>query len=170
MSLQQTLLKARQCVQAGQYDAGIKHYRGLLRLMPNHPQINSELGVLLLQRSSPELAIPHLSKTVSALPKEIEPWVCLLVAHQRCGDLIRARQVLVQMHEQGFDSARLAVFEQELNEPTPEAVQALVQLIESGNRISAEIAARMMLADYPTSATAKGYLTQVLQMEVANEQ
>ena len=44
------------------------------------------------------------------------------VAHQRCGDLVRAREVLAQMQAQGFDAAQLAVYEQELNEPTPEAV------------------------------------------------
>ena len=72
------------------------------------------------------------------------------------------------MHVQGFDAARLAVYEQELNEPTPEAVQALVQLIDSGNRISAEIAARMMVLDYPSSATARECLARVLEMGTVN--
>jgi hypothetical protein len=72
------------------------------------------------------------------------------------------------MHVQGFVAARLAVYEQELNEPTPEAVQALVQLIDSGNRISAEIAARMMVLDYPSSATARECLARVLEMGTVN--
>jgi hypothetical protein len=67
------------------------------------------------------------------------------------------------MQAQGFDASRLAVYEQELNEPTPEAVQALAQLIDSGNRISAEIAARMMVSDYPNSATAQACLERVLR-------
>lgn len=87
-----------------------------------------------------------------------------MVAHQRCGDLVRAREVLAQMQAQGFDAAQLAVYEQELNEPTPEAVQALVQLIDSGNRISAEIAARIMVQDFPSSATAKDCLARVLKV------
>jgi hypothetical protein len=102
---------------------------------------------------------------VAALPTALQPWVCLVIAHQRCGDLVRARQVLLQMQAQGFDAAQLAVYEQELNKPTPEAVQALVKLIDSGNRISAEIAARMMVADYPGSAIAKDCLARVLEME-----
>jgi hypothetical protein len=72
------------------------------------------------------------------------------------------------MHAQGFDPARLAVYEQELNEPTPEAVQALTQLIDSGNRISAEIAARMMVADYPNSDTARDCLVRVKEMEAVD--
>ena len=64
---------------------------------------------------------------------------------------------------------RVPPYEQELNEATPEAVQALVQLIDSGKRISAEIAARMMVQDYPSSATAKDCLARVMEMGVAVE-
>ena len=55
------------------------------------------------------------------------------------------------------------MYEQELNEPTLEAVQALVQLIDSGKRTSAEIAARMMVQDYPISATARDCLARVMR-------
>ncbi len=157
-------------MQRGQLDAAVKLYRGLLVSLAQHPQINLELGVLLLEGRSPQQAIPYLSKAVAALPAAFEPCVCLIIAHQRCGDLVSARQVLAQMHAQGFDAARLAVYEQELNEPTPEAVQALLQLIDSGNRISAEIAARMMVQDYPSSATARDCLARVLEMGVVMPQ
>ena len=36
------------------------------------------------------------------------------------------------------------------------------KLIDSGNRISAEIAARMMVQDYPSSATVKDFLARVM--------
>lgn len=152
----------------GQVDAAIKLYRELLVSVAHHPQINTELGLLLLKRRTAQEAIPYLSKAVVALPASMEPWVCLVIAHQRCGDLVSAHEVLAQMHAQGFDAAVLAVYEQELNEPTPEALQALAELIESGNRISAEIAARMMVQDYPSSATAKDCLALVMGMEAVN--
>lgn len=126
------------------------------------------LGLLLLQHRTAQEAITYLNRAVAALPTAFQPWVCLVIAHQRCGDLVSAREVLAQMHAQGFDAAQLAVYEQELNEPTPEAVQALTQLIHSGNRISAEIAARMMVADYPSSDTARDYLVRVKEMEAVD--
>jgi hypothetical protein len=125
MSLQHALIRARGCVQRGQVDAAIKLYRGLLVSFAHHPQVNADLGLLLLQHRSAQEAIPYLSRAVAALPTALQPWVCLVIAHQRCGDLVSAREVLAQMHAQGFDAAQLAVYEQELNEPTPEAVQAL---------------------------------------------
>ena len=166
MSIQHALVRARGCVQRGQIDSAIKLYRGLLVSFAQHPQVNADLGLLLLQHRTAQEAIPYLSRAVAALPTAFQPWVCLVIAHQRCGDLVSARDVLAQMHAQGFDAAQLAVYEQELNEPTPEAVQALTQLIHSGNRISAEIAARMMVQDYPSSATARGCLARVMEMVV----
>ena len=156
-------------MQRGQVDAAIKLYRGLLVTFAQHPQVNADLGLLLLQHRTAQEAITYLIRAVAVLPTAFQPWVCLVIAHQRCGDLVSAREVLAQMHAQGFDAAQLAVFEQELNEPTPEAVQALVQLIDSGNRISAEIAARMMAQDYPSSATAKDCLARVMEMGVVME-
>lgn len=124
------------------------------------------MGLLLLQHRSARDAVPYLNRAVAALPTAFQSWVCLVIAHQRCGDLVRAREVLAQMQAQGFDAAQLAVYEQELNEPTLEAVQALTQLTLSGNRISAEIAARMMVQNYPCSATARDCLARVVDAVV----
>lgn len=170
MSLAQPLAKARQLVQSGQYDAAIKLYRGLLRLTPKHPLVNSLLGALLIQIGKPEQAVKPLEIAFALAPEHPENWVRLLIAHHRGGDIHRARELLELGASLGVPEERLAVFRKDLSEPPETAVSAIEKLIESGNKISAEIAVRMMLADYPTSATAKGYLTQVLQMEAVNEQ
>jgi hypothetical protein len=46
---------------------------------------------------------------------------------------------------------------------TPEAVQALEQMLTQQQWINAEIAVRMMVRDYPDSATAQDFLQRVLQ-------
>ena len=148
-------------MQRGQVDAAIKLYRGLLVSMAQHPQINTELGVLLLTRRSPQQAIPHLQKAVSALPSAFDGLVCLMVAHQRSGDVHAARAVLADMHTQGFAAAQLAQYEQELHEPPPEDLQVLEQMLGQQQWVNAEIAARMMVNDYPDSATAQAYLQRV---------
>ena len=149
-------------MQRGQVDAAIKLYRGLLVSMAQNPQINTELGVLLLTRRSPQQAIPHLQKAVSAQPSAFDGWVCLMVAHQRSGDVHAARAVLADMHTQGFAAAQLAQYEQELNDP-PEDLQALEQMLGQQQWVNAEIAARMMVNGYPDSATAQDCLQRVLR-------
>ena len=170
MSLAQPLAKARQLVQSGQYDAAIKLYHGLLRLTPKHPLVNSLLGALLIQIGKPEEAVKPMEIAFALTPELPENWVRLLVAHHRGGDIHRARELLEQGASMGVPEERLIVFRKDLSEPPETAVSGVEKLIETGNKISAEIAARMIVADYPSSATAKACLTKVLQMEVANEQ
>jgi hypothetical protein len=67
------------------------------------------------------------------------------------------------MHTQGFAAAQLAVYEQELHEPPPEDLHALEQMLSQQQWVNAEIAARMMVNDYPDSATAQGCLQRVLR-------
>ena len=67
------------------------------------------------------------------------------------------------MQAQGFDAAQLAQYEQELHEPPPEDLQALKQMLNQQQWVNAEIAARMMVNDYPGSATAQACLQRVLR-------
>lgn len=54
-------------------------------------------------------------------------------------------------------------YEQELREPHPEDLLALEQMLSQQQWVNAEIAARMMVNDYPDSATAQGCLQRVLR-------
>ncbi len=49
-------------------------------------------------------------------------------------------------------------YEQELREPHPEDLLALEQMLGPQQWVNAEIAARMMVNDYPDSATAQACL------------
>ncbi len=62
----------------------------------------------------------------------------------------------------------VAQYEQELNEPPPEDLQALEQMLSQQQWGNAEIAARMMVSDYPSRATARDCLNRVMEMETVN--
>jgi hypothetical protein len=121
--------------------------------------------VLLLHHRPPQEAIKPLEKAVTALPLAFELWMCLLVAHQRCGHLHKAREILASMRQKGFPEKELAQFEQELNEPPREDLATLEQMLAQQQWVNAEIAARMMVNDYPASATAQASLQRVLAHE-----
>jgi pentatricopeptide repeat protein len=162
MSLQQTLSKDQIHVKRGQIDAALKINKGLLVTFLNHPQINTEVGVPLLHYRPAQEVVKPLEKAVAPLPMARELNVCLLVAYQRCGNLQEAKAILAQMQAKGFDPASLAQFEQELNEPPSEDLKALERMLTKQQWVSAEIAARMMVNDYPSSATAQACLQRVL--------
>jgi pentatricopeptide repeat protein len=167
LSLSQILKRAQTHVQRGQIDAALKLYKGLLLSFPNHPQVNTELGVLSLHHRPPQEAIKPLEKAVSALPLAFELWVCLLVAHQKCGNLHRAREVLADMRQKGFPEKELQGYEQELSEPPPERLEAIEKLIAQQNYVSAEIAARMLMEDFPEHAAGGDLLQLVLKLNAA---
>ena len=165
MSIHQTLLKAHQCVKAGQYDAAIKHYRGLLRLTPKHPQVNNLLGTVLIQVGQPEAACKVLQVALEAEPANPEHWIRLIAAYHRAGHVQRARELLPQGVAMGVDNDLMEQLHKSLTEPPTLALQALNKLVKTGNRMTAEIAARMMVQDYPDSVTAKNCLTMVTSID-----
>ena len=163
-----SLHKAKLCEQRSQYDAALQIYQCLLRLVPSHPQFNDLKGALLIQMGRPAQAIQPLEIAWSHEPRDPQHWLRLVAACYRSGRVAQARQLLVQGQDMGIEPDLLQKLTHDLSEPAIEETTALAQLIDSGNRISAEIAARMMVQEYPSSATAKDCWAQELEMEAVN--
>ena len=106
-------------MQRGQIEAALKLYKGLLVTVSNHPQVNGELGMLYLQHRTPQEAIKPLEKAAAALPQAEKIWICLLVAHHRCGNHTRVKELLATMRQSGFDEDALNKIEQDLNRLPP---------------------------------------------------
>ena len=70
--------------------------------------------------------------------------------------------MLARMRQKGFPEKELAVFEQELNEPPPERLEAIEKLITQQSYVSAEIAARLLVEDFPEHAAGDKLLQRVL--------
>jgi len=130
--------------------------------VPNHPQVNAELGVLLLHHRPPQDAVIPLEKAVKAQPNFFDLWMCLFVAHQGCGNLVKAREVLASMRQKGFPEKELTVIEQELNEPPPDRLVSVHKLLGQHDYLSAEIAARLLVEDFPEHAGVGVLLQEVL--------
>ena len=164
MSLGLILQRAQTHVQRGQIEAAIKLYKGLLVTVSNHPQVNGELGMLYLQHRTPQEAIKPLEKAAAARPQAEKIWICLLVAHHRCGNHTRVKELLATMRQSGFDEDALNKIEQDLNEPPPYRIDAVRQLIEKQDLMGAEIAARLLVQDFPDHEASGRLLQEVLAL------
>jgi tetratricopeptide (TPR) repeat protein len=162
LSLALILQRAQTHVQRGQIDAALKLYKGLLVTVPHHPQLNSDLGMLYLQHRTAQEAIKPLEKAASALPKAKKVWICLLVAHYRCGNHKRVKELLAIMRQSGFDEQEFHKIEHDLNQPPPDRIAAVRKLIDKQDVVSAEIAARLLVQDFPDHAGAGLLLQEVL--------
>lgn len=164
MSVNKVLSQARQYVQNGRYHDAINLYFGLLRLMPQQPHINSLLGAVLIQVGQHEAASEVLEVALAGEPANPEHWVRLLVAHHRAGHVQRARELLSHGASIGISAEHIERFRHDLSEPPRQSVEAVERLIQAGKKVSAEIAARLLVNDYPQSKLASDYLHRVLVM------
>jgi len=88
--------------------------------------------------------------------------VRLLAAHHRASHVQRARELLPHGTVIGIPAEHIDRFRLDLSEPPEKSLQAVHKLSESGKRLSAEIAARMQVEDYPESKAAQDCLNRVL--------
>ncbi len=68
------------------------------------------------------------------------------------------------MRQKGFPESELAQFEQELSVPPQDRLEAIEKLIAQKNYVSAEIAARLLMEDYPGHEVGGQLLHKVLEL------
>jgi hypothetical protein len=66
------------------------------------------------------------------------------------------------MRQSGFDEQELHKIEHDLSQPPPDRIDAVRQLIDKQDVVSAEIAARLLVQDFPDHAAAGLLLQEVL--------
>jgi tetratricopeptide (TPR) repeat protein len=149
-SLTQTLQHAQALEQRSKHEAALKIYRGLLVLLPSHPLVHARLGALLLRLGRPAQAVSSLEQALQAEPDDMGHWVRLLSAFQQSDNMTRARDLLDEAIDIGLGVERLQTLARALQEPPQVRQEGLIQLYNQGSHVSAEIAARLLIDDYPS--------------------
>lgn len=88
--------------------AAERHYRAGLALRPDHPELNSGLGLILLISDRANEAVAHLEIPYKAWPTRSQPALFLGQAYARSGRLAEARQVLTAGLHQAEQSGQAA--------------------------------------------------------------
>jgi len=70
------------------------------------------------------------------------------------------------MRQRGYAENNLMAFEQELSEPPPDRLASVHKLLEQHDFLSAEIAARLLVEDFPEHA-GTGVLLQEVMAKVS---
>ncbi|EME69532.1 type 11 methyltransferase [Paramagnetospirillum caucaseum] len=65
-----TLAQAIRCQQSGRLSEAERLYRAILRVRPDHPEANHNLGLLSLGAGRPEQALPYLRAALEAQPSD----------------------------------------------------------------------------------------------------
>jgi tetratricopeptide (TPR) repeat protein len=150
IALADSLRRAELCFQQGQTHQAKQLLAKVLKFLPQHPQANSQLGVLLMQTGQPENAIRHFRIACEAQPKILFHWLRLLAAYQQTGNVEQAQQVLEQAATYQWSAQVMEQLAKVATEPAEDRQLGLVAMYQSGkDPLITEIAARFFVDDYP---------------------
>lgn len=106
ISAQQTIEQALQQAitehQSGQLQVAEALYRGILQLIPNHPEANHNLGVLAVQTQQAAAGLPYFLAALDADPARRQYWLSYIDALFQADQPDEARQVLELAQQQGL--------------------------------------------------------------------
>ena len=102
-SIEQAFQQARACHQAGQFTDARLLYQAILKISPNHPAANHNMGVLAVQENRPEDGLPYFNAALDADPSCGQYWLSYIDALFKAGQLDDARQIFALAQQQGLD-------------------------------------------------------------------
>jgi len=106
-SLNATLQQAIAHHQAGRLQEAEYLYRAILRVQPEHPDANHNLGALAMQVKQPALGLPHFKAALDANPNQVQYWLSYSKALIQAGQPAFAREVLAQARQHGVQGEAL---------------------------------------------------------------
>jgi tetratricopeptide (TPR) repeat protein len=160
-ALSHLLVKANQSWEADRIGQASRAYQQILRLLPMHALANSRVGITLFRARQYTQAIGYFNRARNAQPTSFAHWARLLVAYRRAGQLVETENLLSEIRKQGFPSQDIEVLEKLLDEPDEKRQQALIEFRDAKDWKNAEIAARLLLEDYPGHALGRKILGEI---------
>ena len=106
-ALELTLKMAVHRHQAGDVSGASQLYRVILDVVPEQPQANHNLGLLLLQIGHPAAGLPHLEAALAAKPESERYWLSYIDALAQAGqkELAQTRLAFAREHGLAGDEA-----------------------------------------------------------------
>lgn len=154
--------RAVACHQAGQLQQAEEGYRSILQEHPNYPEINHNMGMLLVQMQQPVAGLPYLIKALEADPASGQYWISYIDALYQAGHGAEAKEVLNMARQQGLQGEQIDAMAAKIEgaaapfsarsasqQPPEKQAKQLTELFGAGRHREAEKLARSMTADYP---------------------
>ena len=147
---------------AGKIQEADQYYTAILKVQPNHPDANHNLGILAVSVNKIEQAIPLLKKALEANPKIPQFWFSFIDALLKGRQLNAAQDALIQAKEHGIEDQSLEKFQNQLTEldnqtskkdkPNNDEIKNLINLHKNGETEKALKKTEIMLQQFPESA------------------
>lgn len=158
LTAEKSLQQALAHIEAGQLHDALSIYHTILKAMPNLPEANHNLGILLVQLEQPTAGLYHLKAALEANPDQAQYWLSYAEALIITSQPDLARRVLELGKRRGLQGRtvdvlveRLATFTQAnpFVTASEEEIDALVLIFKERRYIDAERLSRMMTERSP---------------------
>lgn len=172
MNINDVLQEAARCHQAGQLQEAESHYRRILRIQPNQPYANHNLGLLAMHVGQPASGLPYLQNAWKINPqKEL---FCLtltecLLKMGRSGDALQIIKNAVQ--RKGFNSNQASYLLQLATDiakderPSLSIEDELFTLFSAGHHAVLEEKLTLLINQYPNWGAGWDMLCTTLQIQ-----
>jgi Tfp pilus assembly protein PilF len=161
----QTALAAK-AHQAGKLDEARNRYLAILKIQPNHPLANHNLGVLAMQAMQAHAALPYFIAALEADSSCGQYWLSYIDALYHAGQTDDARTLLAIAREQGLQGEEVEALALRIEHatqygqpdnaapptsdtPAPQQIDALMSLLSEGRITEAAQLAQLMTTRYP---------------------
>jgi tetratricopeptide (TPR) repeat protein len=115
LTIDQVLQKAVDAHKAGKLQDAESLYRAILRVQPNHPDANHNLGVLVISVNKSEAVLPLFKTALDANPNQEQFWLSYIDALINTNQLEIAKSVLEQGKKLGLAGERVVALEVQLS-------------------------------------------------------
>jgi tetratricopeptide (TPR) repeat protein/SAM-dependent methyltransferase len=88
---------------AGRLHEAREIYLAILKIHPDHPEANHNLGVLAMQAKQAHAALPHFIAALNAAPASRQYWLSYIDALLHAGQTEEAGQILTLARQQGLE-------------------------------------------------------------------
>ena len=123
LTVDQALSQAVAALKTGKLHDAERLYRAILKVQPQHPDANHNLGVMAVGVGRPLEALPYLKNALGANPNHGQFWISYINALIEAKQIAQAREVLDEGKKAGLAGEAVKTLEQKLNELEPESDQ-----------------------------------------------
>ena len=169
--MEDALKKGVEAHKLGQLDEAERFYTAVLKVEPEHPEANHNLGFLALSLGKIEKALPFLRKALQVNNESGQFWVSYIDALIRSNQKEEAKKYLKQARAKGGKGDAFDNLEKKLQalentwddskmntspvilDPSPNQLQSLIKIFTEGKYQEVLVITKELIQDFPKSIT-----------------
>ena len=132
LTVNNALLKGIEAHKAGRIQEADQMYTAILKVQPNHPDANHNMGVLAVGLGKVEESLPFFKKAIESNQSVVQFWLSYLDALIKLDKFVDARRIIKKAEDQGIKGNVFDNLKKRLNPISPDLdVQSSKKLLDA---------------------------------------